>query len=94
MARRTVLILLSLLGVILLGTTVVLTSISVFLRIDSAAYLSEEDVPWPDPPLENISHTALPGERIPRILHQTWKDETLPEKWAGVSQNCRDLMPD
>ncbi|KZT62887.1 glycosyltransferase family 32 protein [Calocera cornea HHB12733] len=94
MARRTTLILLSILGTILLGTTLLLASISIFLRIDPAAYLSEEDVPWPDPPLSNVSHNPLPAEKIPRILHQTWKDETLPEKWAGVSQGCRDLMPD
>ncbi|KZO98031.1 glycosyltransferase family 32 protein [Calocera viscosa TUFC12733] len=94
MARRTTLILLSILGTILLGTTVLLTSISLFLHIDPAAYLSEDDVPWPDPPLSNVSHDPLPGEKIPRILHQTWKDETLPEKWVNVSQGCRELMPD
>ena len=23
-------------------------------------------------------------ERVPRILHQTWKNDTLPERWAGL----------
>lgn len=23
-------------------------------------------------------------ERIPRILHQTWKTDALPEKWASL----------
>ncbi|EJU06264.1 glycosyltransferase family 32 protein, partial [Dacryopinax primogenitus] len=93
MTRRTLLILLSVLGTILLGTTILLTSISLFLRIDASAYLTEEDIPWPDPP-DNVSSVPLPGERIPRILHQTWKEETLPEKWASVSEGCRELMPD
>ncbi|KAK0468211.1 glycosyltransferase family 32 protein [Desarmillaria tabescens] len=92
--RRPLCIFLSLLGLFLLGTVVVLSSITYYLSIDPNAYLSEDQVPilgrydrW------NASEHGQ-VERIPRILHQTWRTETLPEKWRPVSQECRDLMPD
>ena len=31
---------------------------------------------------------------IPKILHQTWKNETIPEMWAIAQYTCRDLHPD
>lgn len=87
MARRRVFqILLAILALFLLGTVVVLSTISFYLRIDDTAYLSEQEV------LANVDTNLT--ERIPRILHQTWKTDTLPEKWSGVSQGCRDIMPD
>lgn len=95
MARhRTVYVLLSILGLFLLGTVVVLSSVSYYLAIDKAAYLTELEVPslgnttrW-----NATEHGKV--ERIPRILHQTWKSETLPSRWKGISQACRDMMPD
>jgi mannosyltransferase OCH1-like enzyme len=32
--------------------------------------------------------------RIPRIIHQTWKTDVLPERWEAVRQGCVDLHPD
>mmetsp|Transcript_8868 Transcript_8868/g.12629 ORF Transcript_8868/g.12629 Transcript_8868/m.12629 type:complete len:312 (+) Transcript_8868:35-970(+) len=32
--------------------------------------------------------------KIPKILHQTWKDENIPEKWKQSSQSCINLNPD
>lgn len=93
--RRTVNIFLCLLAAFLAGTVVVLSSISYYLSIDAAAYLNEEEVaaPFNDTrPWNATEHDKV--ERIPRILHQTWKSETLPAKWADVSQGCRDMMPD
>ncbi|KZS97669.1 hypothetical protein SISNIDRAFT_481572 [Sistotremastrum niveocremeum HHB9708] len=87
MARRRVFqILLAILALFLLGTVVVLSTISFYLRIDDTAYLSEQEV--------QANVDANLTEVIPRILHQTWKSDTLPEKWRGVSQGCRDIMPD
>jgi mannosyltransferase OCH1-like enzyme len=87
--RRTLTILLTLLALFLLGTVAVLSTISFYLRIDLPAYITE-------PELEAVARnsTDRKPERIPRIIHQTWKTETLPERWRGVSQTCRDLMPD
>ena len=31
---------------------------------------------------------------IPKILHQTWKNETIPEMWSIAQYSCRDLHPD
>lgn len=92
--RRTLHIALVLLALILVGTVLVLSSVSYYLAIDPTAYLSEHDVPILDTPIRwNASKHGM-VERIPRILHQTWKSETLPPKWKNVSESCRDLMSD
>jgi inositol phosphorylceramide mannosyltransferase catalytic subunit len=31
---------------------------------------------------------------IPKILHQTWKNETVPEAWSIAQYSCVDLHPD
>ncbi|OCH92927.1 hypothetical protein OBBRIDRAFT_725904 [Obba rivulosa] len=93
--RRTVHVLLGLLATVLVGTVLVLSSISYYLAIDSAAYITESELglaPNASSPF-NVSVHGKP-ERIPRIIHQTWKSETMPPKWANVSQGCRDMMPD
>ncbi|KAG2077312.1 glycosyltransferase family 32 protein [Suillus decipiens] len=92
--RRTIYILLILLALVLFGTVVVLSSISYYLYINTAAYLSDGEVPV----LSNTTrwnateHGKL--ERIPRIIHQTWKSETLPADWKHLSEACRNMMPD
>ncbi|KIK68017.1 glycosyltransferase family 32 protein [Collybiopsis luxurians FD-317 M1] len=92
--RRPLFIFLFILGLFLVGTVVVLSSITYYLSIDPSAYLSTDEVPilqgharW------NASEHGL-RERIPRILHQTWRTESLPSRWEGISQECRDMMPD
>ncbi|KAF7977465.1 hypothetical protein HWV62_3653 [Athelia sp. TMB] len=95
MARvRALHVLLSILGLFLFGTVVVLSSVSYYLAIDQAAYLSDLEVPT----LDNVTRWNATEhgqvERIPRIIHQTWKSETLPERWTGISKACRDMMPD
>lgn len=95
MARiRALYVLLLILGLFLLGTVAVLSSISYYLAIDKTAYLTDLEVPT----LDNVTrwnateHGQI--ERIPRILHQTWKSETLPSRWKGISEACRAMMPD
>lgn len=91
--RRTVHILLLLLGLFLLGTVIVLSSVSYYLSIPELAYITEQELnPTRDSPNQNSSHHK--PERVPRIIHQTWKSETLPDKWKNVSEGCRALMPD
>ncbi len=36
---------------------------------------------------------ARPGEKIPRIIHQTWKTDVLPEKWETVRKECQEMHP-
>lgn len=35
-----------------------------------------------------------PPEKIPRIIHQTWKDTTLPSNWQAVRDECAQIHPD
>lgn len=92
--RRALYVSLSILALFLLGTVLVLSSVTYYLAIDPTAYLSELEVPI----LDNTTrwNAAAHGkvERIQRIIHQTWKSETLPARWRSISQACRDMMPD
>jgi len=92
--RRALCISLSILGLFLLGTVIVLSSVSYYLAIDPSAYLSDLEVPV----LDNVTRWNATDhgqvERIPRILHQTWKTETLPVRWQNVSRGCQEMMPD
>lgn len=92
--RRALYVSLSILALFLLGTVLVLSSVTYYLAVDPAAYISESEVPL----LDNTTRwdAAAHGkvERIPRIIHQTWKSETLPARWRQISQECRDMMPD
>ncbi|KAI9512224.1 nucleotide-diphospho-sugar transferase [Russula earlei] len=92
--RRAVHILLLILGLFLLGTVTVLSSISYYLAIPELAYITDAEL---DPSHDSASQNSsqhLRTERVPRIIHQTWKSETLPDKWLNVSEGCRALMPD
>jgi len=92
--RRALYIFLTLLALVLIGTVAVLSSVTYYLAINPHAYLTDLEVPF----LSNTTrwnateHGQI--ERIPRILHQTWKSETLPPRWKGISEACRDMMPD
>jgi hypothetical protein len=92
MARRALIAALSVLGLFLVGTVVVLSSVSIFLGIPASTYIYESDIPA-DAWTGNITD-APHKEVVPRIIHQTWKTETLPDRWKPVSKTCRDLMPD
>ncbi len=30
---------------------------------------------------------------FPKIIHQTWKDENIPERWQGAVESCKKLNP-
>lgn len=86
MARRRLWhVLLVLLALFLIGTVIVLSTVSFYLRIDPSAYIHEAELT----PMPDINST-----RIPKILHQTWINATLPDQWQPVSQGCRNLMPE
>jgi hypothetical protein len=92
MARsRTFLIPLSLLGLFLLGTVVVLSTVSYYLAIEPTAYLTDAEVPVTAGRSTNGSRAL---EHVPRIMHQTWKTDILPDRWRAVSKTCTSLMPD
>lgn len=31
---------------------------------------------------------------VPKLLHQTWRDKDVPEKWRAAQEACRKLHPD
>ena len=45
---------------------------------------------WANPG-EVPSEESLP---VPALIHQTWKTQQVPEKWAKAQQSCIDLHPD
>jgi len=92
--RRALYIFLSVLALFLVGTVVVLSSITYYLAIDPNAYLSDLEVPIYDNETswDPVEHGAV--QHVPKIIHQTWKTETLPVRWQNLSQGCRDMMPD
>ncbi|KAJ9143685.1 Mannosyl phosphorylinositol ceramide synthase sur1 [Pleurostoma richardsiae] len=45
-----------------------------------------------DAPHDADHHTGR--HTIPRILHQTCANETIPEKWAAPQQSCKDTYSD
>lgn len=92
--RRPLQIFLVILALVLIGTVIVLSSVSVYLRIAPAAYLTEEEVGPIEGDATWNATAAGKVERIPRIIHQTWKTETLPDRWKDISQECRNMMPD
>ena len=84
---------LSILALFLLGTLVVLSSVSYYLHIDKHAYLEDEEI-FQLERFYDDNKTTQADERIPRIIHQTWKTDVLPDRWRIVAQGCKDLMPD
>jgi mannosyltransferase OCH1-like enzyme len=94
MRRRTLHIYLSLLAAVLLGTVIVLSSISYYLAIDNSAFLTEDELGVPDYYSRWNATQHGKVERVPRIIHQTWKTETLPSEWVEISEACREMMPD
>lgn len=93
MARRALIVILSVLALFLLGTLLVLSSVSFYLHIDTPAYLEDVEISRLER-LYDDHKTIQAEEKIPRIIHQTWKTDVLPDRWRIVSQSCKDLMPD
>ena len=88
---RVPVIFLTILALFLLGTVVVLSTVSYHLAINPTAYLTEIEVPPNAGPDNSIEAQAR--EKVPRIIHQTWKTDVLPDRWKAVSETCRKLMP-
>jgi mannosyltransferase OCH1-like enzyme len=93
MARRGLIFVLTILALFLLGTLIVLSSFSFYLHIAAPAYLEDEEI-FRLERFYDEHKTTQADEKIPRIIHQTWKTDQLPDRWRIVSQGCRDLMPD
>lgn len=58
-----------------------MTWLSVFSGVDAMTY--------------SVTNSTLAGPaRIPKIIHQTWKDENVPLDWRAAQASCRAMHPD
>lgn len=44
--------------------------------------------------MQVTNHTISDHYPVPRIIHQTWKTEHVPEQWKDAQQSCKDLHPE
>ncbi|KAF8245096.1 hypothetical protein K440DRAFT_587551, partial [Wilcoxina mikolae CBS 423.85] len=89
MRRGLVLFLLA--NLVILGVLVhsVFTLLTLLFEDCSADAIPAIDIPAPNS--EQIAH--LP-QYIPRIIHQTWANESIPEKWQEAQKSCLKLHGD
>lgn len=77
----------------LLILTFLVRSVSTLLSLlveDAAAdAIHRAELPSP-----NSSLIETRPQIIPKIIHQTYKNETIPEVWREAQQSCIDLHPD
>jgi len=105
--RKIITVTLSLLAVILLGAIVFIGTVQMYFGIDGRDMITSQEVAyWLSTPSLPYGHNLttnpngedwsgnMPTEKIPRILHQTWKDENLPERWLGVREQCLEMHSD
>ncbi|KAJ5206549.1 mannosyl phosphorylinositol ceramide synthase SUR1 [Penicillium cf. griseofulvum] len=52
---------------------------------------SADLIPASELTVDNVSSRPL---MIPKILHQTYKNETIPDSWKDAQQSCINLHPD
>ena len=41
----------------------------------------------------SLSLDSIP-QLIPKIIHQTWKNTTIPQRWREPQKTCLDMHPD
>lgn len=87
--RRTLCVFLTLLALFLVGTVVVLSTVVSYFGVDWRDVITEPEMKR----YEKLAVEGVPG-KIPRIIHQTWKTEDVPERWEGVRRECMELHPD
>jgi hypothetical protein len=83
--RKIVITLVVLVSLVLVGTIVVLSSVSYYLNIPASAYLTEEEVPWR--PQDVIRSLYEPPSIEPR---QEWDEADSPLPSASASASASD----
>ncbi|TGZ83110.1 hypothetical protein EX30DRAFT_148482 [Ascodesmis nigricans] len=67
------------------------TLITLLFEDCSADAIHPADLPAPN---SEVNVGINRPQYIPKILHQTWMNETIPEKWRVPQQSCLDLHKD
>jgi len=65
------------------------TLLSLLVEDAAADAIHRAELPSP-----NSSLIEQRPQIIPKIIHQTYKNETIPEVWRDAQQSCIDLHPD
>lgn len=65
------------------------TLLSLLLEDAAADAIHHAELPSP-----NSSLIERRPQIIPKIIHQTYKNESIPEVWVEAQQTCIDLHPD
>jgi mannosyltransferase OCH1-like enzyme len=65
------------------------TLLSLLVEDAAADAIHRAELPSP-----NSSLIEQRPQIIPKIIHQTYKNETIPEVWVEAQQSCIDLHPD
>ncbi|KAG0146582.1 hypothetical protein CROQUDRAFT_44231 [Cronartium quercuum f. sp. fusiforme G11] len=77
-----------LLLLIVLGTIVVLSTANAYFGITHIDLLTPTDLALLP---KNTTHQP---PKIPKIIHQTWKTNMIPDKWKSVRDSCSNLHSD
>lgn len=105
-ARKTSSVLLQLFALFLLGTVVFLAVVRAYFHVDTSAYVLASELGTYNEIRAGVERPAVlanrsapegadqPRSQIPKVIHQTWKTEELPERWRASRQQCMDLHPD
>lgn len=80
-----------LVNVLILGFLVrsVFTLLTLLVEDASADAIHRSDIPSP-----NSSLLESRPQIIPKIIHQTYINESIPEHWIEPQQSCINLHPD
>lgn len=86
MRRGVVLFLLLLFAFLAFAIHTVWTLLSLLVVSGAADAITKEELP-----ALGSSRTGTQPHVIPKILHQTWRNETIPAVWRDAQQSCLDL---
>lgn len=75
-----------LIDLIIIGTLVFITNpLITLLRRNDELFPTRASLSRPD-----IPAGSWPQRKIPRILHQTCANDTIPEKWVNSQRSCKE----
>ncbi|BFZ57705.1 CSG1/SUR1-like protein [Savitreella phatthalungensis] len=74
---------------LILGSLVYSVRWLLVLLVDTGA--SDAIKSFEIPGVNSTNDHDIGTQRIPKIIHQTWKNETIPEIWREPQQTCLDL---
>lgn len=89
MRRSAIVFLLVALSILLFLLHEVSTLISLLLEDASADAIQKSELPAP-----NSTLLSSRPQLIPKIIHQTYINESIPTQWLAAQQSCIDIHPD